>query len=178
MIRNFIAVALLALMSFGAMAQNSVKVDGLTEEQVLQLQLEAAKLRDSRSTEITAEKISEYTLVGEQVAQAIIAVAKELGKTVDDVLHTTIGKLVVVLVIWKVAGEDIMGFLVAGLWCVTMIPLWTYYFRKFCVNYEYEYHANGKVASKRRHDASDNAVAIFIIAALIIVVVPMLMAFA
>lgn len=168
----------LFIMSIGVSAQQSVNTSGLTEQQILQLQLEASKLRDSRTTEISAEKISEYTLVGQQVSQAIITVASELGKSVDDVLSTTTGKIVIFIVVWKVIGQDLMGFIVAGLWCLVMIPLWAYYFRKFCVNYEYKYHDNGKLLEKRRRGCDTEVAATFIIAAIIIVVAPMFMAFA
>lgn len=166
----------LLVMSVGA-AANSVNTNGLSEQQILQLQLEASKLRDARNTDISAEKISEYTLVGQQVSQAIITVASELGKSVDDVLSTTTGKIIIFIVVWKVIGEDLMGFIVAGLWCLTFIPLWAYYFRKFCINYEFSYHENGKVSEKRRRGCSSDVAAIFIIAAIAIVIVPMFMAF-
>lgn len=176
MLRNIVIAFFLSMLSFGSMAATTLDTKGLSEQQILELQLQAAKLREAKP-EVSVDDINNYTEVGKNIATAFIAVASELGKSVDELLTTTTGKLIMFLIVWKVAGEDLFGIVAAFFWCVVMIPAWMYYFRKFCVNYEYQYHENGKVSSKHRRGANDNAVGIFIVAAMVIVVVPMFMAF-
>ena len=58
------------------------------------------------------EKLSQWGLVAQEWAKALGIAAKELGIAVDEFLGTGAGKLTAAIIIWQVAGETILGFVV------------------------------------------------------------------
>lgn len=58
------------------------------------------------------EKLSQWGLVAQEWARALGIAAKELGIAVDEFLDTDAGKLTAIIIIWQVAGEAILGFVV------------------------------------------------------------------
>ena len=168
--KRFILVSLLALglvatpAMAGTISTEDMDLRGLTESQKASLVQQIEKFKtDSAATEsaITAEKVSEYAVIGKDIASAFIALAGELGKTVDELLNTTIGKVALVLIIYKVAGSDIIGVIGGLLWFVIFVPTWIYFLRKYMIvgTVTKEYHDNGKLKSKvvERMSASLNS---------------------
>lgn len=170
-------VFLLVLLSGGAKAEE-FDTSGLTKTQRLELQLQTEALRKTATKATTLQDVSEYAVVGKHVAGAIIATAGELGKTVDEVMNTLTGKIVIGVVIWKVVGQDILGVVVGVIWLMTMIPAWIYFFNRMCLDYSFEYHENGKLKQKvRRGKTSDGTVFAFVIIACAIAMVGLLSIF-
>ena len=58
------------------------------------------------------EQLSQWGLVAQEWAKALGIAANELGIAVDQFLDTDAGKLTAAVIIWQVAGENIMGFLI------------------------------------------------------------------
>jgi len=181
--KRLILIGLLAL-SLSAPVMAEISTSGLSETQKAELQLQAAKMKaDEALTKegITLEKVSEYTILGEQIAKALIGVASELGKEVDEVMGTTVGKIAVALVVYKVMGNDILGFIGGAIWLMIFLPAWIYYFRRFCViDYiEKEYHENGKLKTKRviRKNPSDDAIIYFTVILLVGIIVELFLVF-
>ena len=182
--KRLILIGLLAL-SLSAPAMAEISTSGLSDTQAAELQLQAAKMKAEEAVTkkegITLEKVSEYTILGEQVAKALIGVASELGKEVDEVMGTTVGKIAVALVIYKVMGNDILGFIGGAIWLMIFVPGWIYYFRRFCVvdSVDKEYHENGKLKSKRviRREASEEAVCYFTIVLVIGILIELFLVF-
>lgn len=54
-------------------------------------------------------KLSEWGVVAQEWAKALGIAARELGIAADEFLGTTAGKLTAAVIIYQVAGEDIMG---------------------------------------------------------------------
>lgn len=85
-----------------------------TAHQSLVIACETAKMQEMEIPS-TAAVIKEYAAYGEyakQIAEAVGILAKELGMAVDDFLHTDAGLLVAFLLVWKIAGASILGFII------------------------------------------------------------------
>ena len=68
--------------------------------------------------------------MGKNIGLAVAATAKELGVASDTFLQSTTGKITVVLIVWKVMGEDILGVLggTAAWFVIAGIILWSFHF--------------------------------------------------
>lgn len=151
MIRIFIVSLLIFLLPSIAFGQvNSIDLTDLTQKQKALLVIEAEKMKSKSSEDISAN-LSEYAEIGQKYGIALVATAKELGVAADELLDTTVGKVGLILIIWKVAGESLLGLTFGLLWLTIMLPLWIYYFRRQVPKYanvRYTYHENGKKKSK------------------------------
>lgn len=139
-----------------------IDTTGLTEAQIAQLKANAAqqvanntKGPFSKKAEQTDDKEVSATLAlastwGNQAAaaaegfsRAITIAAKELGVTVNDFLHTDAGKLTAALIVWKVAGAQIIGtlygllFIIVGLSFARVMYLRLFTQRFDTVEYNY-----------------------------------------
>lgn len=85
-----------------------------TAHQKLILACEQAKLNELQSPN-PVDIMQEYAAYGQyakQIAEAVGILAQELGMAVDEFLHTDAGMLVAVLLIWKIAGASVLGFII------------------------------------------------------------------
>lgn len=134
MIRKmFAAVALMFAFNVGATVP--IDTSGLTEQQVAQIKAEAAKMAernalrgvqpDSASAMVALASTwgLQASTAAEGFAKAINVAARELGVTVNDFLGTDAGKLTAALIIWKVAGETILGMIYALLFITIGLTL-------------------------------------------------------
>ena len=144
-----ILIMLMLLISTTTWAK-SANVDGLTDEQQAEIQLQIARTKaENRNTnttlpKITKSQVKEYVVLGESIAKALGACAKEMGVAVNDFANSKVGILATVLIIWNLAGESIMGFIVGISLFVIGTSIWLYIFRKICVVESITYHENGK----------------------------------
>ena len=144
-----ILIMLMLLISTTTWAKTA-NVDGLTDEQQAEIQLQIARTKaENRNTNITLPKITksqvkEYVVLGESIAKALGACARELGVAVNDFADSKVGILTTVLIIWNLAGESIMGFIVGISLFVIGTSIWLYLFRKMCIVESVTYHENGK----------------------------------
>jgi hypothetical protein len=159
-----LAIAALA-MPAAAMAQATVNTEGLSEQQVLELQQAAATARANGSTpEATAAKVSQYVEIGKGVGQGLGTAAKELNIAVNDFAKSPVGQVTMALIIYKVVGAKLIGVLGSIIWFSIMLPLWTVYFTKTCYANKVEITydpATGKRTGKKvtPPDPDDGAIA-------------------
>ena len=119
-------------------AQSSVSTKGLTDEQKAQLALQAAQMNAQNEQEqstilpstLDPKELNEWVDLGKNIGLAVAATAKELGVASDTFLESTTGKITVVLIVWKVMGEDIIGVFggTAAWFTITSIILWSFKF--------------------------------------------------
>jgi hypothetical protein len=144
---------LLILSSIG-----QISTDGLTPAQKAELQLQAAKLAEENGQDKSAQsqikKAKEWAELGTQVGVALVATAKELGIAVEDFSHTSVGKITIGMICWKLVGKEIVrSFIGIGL-LVIGIPLWCKYFNKLCLVQQIEY-KDGKMSKISYKDVRD-----------------------
>ncbi len=133
-IASLLAFGLVTGPAMAGIDRNDFNLSGLNETQKAALIQQAEKMRAAtQETVVTAEKVSEWTVLGKEVASAFISLAAELGKTVDEVLTTTIGKVALALIIYKVMGNDILGVVGGLIWLMLFVPGWIYFTRKFMI---------------------------------------------
>ncbi len=125
---------ILALVTFSVPSYaDKLIVDGLTEEQAAELRLKAAQMKASPEPADVASRMSEYAEIGQKYGVALAATAKELGIAADELLDTTVGKVALVLIVWKVMGSELIGLLIGIPWLLIGSAVWLYLFRRMCV---------------------------------------------
>lgn len=143
-----ILIMMLMLLSTTTVWSDHVSTNGLTDEQqaeiALQVAQQKAKNKITIPPDMTPKEIQEYAVLGESIAKALGSCAKELGVAVNDFAESKVGIIATVLIVWKVAGEDIMGFVVGISLFMIGICVWFYLFRKMCIIKSVTYHENGK----------------------------------
>lgn len=92
----------------------------------------------------TPEKLRKWAEVGSAVGKGLVATASELGVEVNEFAKTGVGKLAIVLLIWKVMGSDIIHIVGGIMWFMIALPMWMYYFRKLCIVKDITYNDKGK----------------------------------
>ncbi len=133
MIRILMLVFALVAFSIPVAHAERLLVDGLTEEQVAKLQLDAAKMKAAPAKGNVTDRMAEYAEIGQKYGVALAATAKELGVAADELLDTTVGKVALVLIVWKVMGDDLLGVVVGIPYMVLGFFAWFYMFRRMCV---------------------------------------------
>jgi len=120
-----------------------------TQKAAIVSQIAQAKERNGPSTPAisTPKELKEWAEVGSAVGKGLVATAKELGIEVNAFAQTSIGKLAIVLIVWKVMGGDILHIFGGIVWFMVALPMWIYFFRKLCIVKEIKYNEKGKKAS-------------------------------
>ena len=124
--KKLLLTILLLMFSFNVMANSGINMSGLSEEQKAQLALQAAQMKTA--TSVTPQVAKEWADVGQAIGVGLVATATELGMGVDQLMTTTTGKLAVGVIIYKVAGKDIIGTIFGLLWLIVTISLWSYFY--------------------------------------------------
>lgn len=109
--KYLLAIALLLTLQIPTFAATA-QVSNLTDEQAAELELMGERMKSQNTNEIpTAEKLTEYAQVGEQIAKAIGAAAKECGVAVNDFVQTPVGKLTTFIIVYKLIGRDLIHYI-------------------------------------------------------------------
>jgi hypothetical protein len=99
----------------------SVDVSGLSEEQIAELKKTVidAKLHKESPVNISAavrQEAGAWGDMGANMGKAMVGAAKEMGVAANDFSQTSLGKVTVAIVVYKIIGRDILkmisGFLV------------------------------------------------------------------
>jgi hypothetical protein len=145
-------VLLIATPAFG-----QVSTSGLSEVQKAEIEMQAAKMREDNenSPQRALETAKEWSELGTGVGTALVSVSKELGMAADEFSQTSVGKITVAVIVWKVMGAEVVRKLSAILFLFVAIPLWMKYFRKLAVVESIEYHENGKKKRVNHYNVSD-----------------------
>lgn len=111
-----------------------LEVYDLTEEQAAELALKAAQMKAIKQNPAdVSDRMAEYAEIGQKYGVALAATAKELGIAADEILNTTVGKIALVLIVWKVMGEDVVGLMIGVPWLLFGAIVWIYIFRRIAV---------------------------------------------
>jgi hypothetical protein len=146
-----IVMCLMIVMMMVGSAFGEVDTRGLTEEQQATLQLQAAQMKNGGNDLTNPKKVNEWVNVGDNISTALITAAEKLGIAADKFIDSKTGKLIVVLIVWKVMGGAIVH--IAGgaiFWIVSTFILWMV-FRKTCVYDTIEYtNVEGKLFRNKK----------------------------
>jgi hypothetical protein len=157
---KYALIALLAVfLSTSAMAEVSTR--GLTDAQRAALEAQAAQLRlqneeaGGMNLNVEPGEIERYANIGEGVARAIGAAARETGMAVNEFMMTPAGKLAVVLIVWKLIGADLVG----GLMAIVFLIVATWIYKRFLayVRHDSEYFNDEGKLTRRDIDKGEGA---------------------
>jgi hypothetical protein len=93
----------------------SLDVSRLTAEQKAQLLAHVSKLQESKSanmSETVRTEAEKWGELGANTGKAVVAAAKEVGVAANDFAQTPLGKVVTVIVVYKMIGQDALGIVI------------------------------------------------------------------
>lgn len=152
----------------------------LSDTQKADIVSQIAKAKETNRTNVTVPttpaKMKEWVDVGTAIGKGMAATAKELGVALDDFAKSSVGKIALALLIWKVAGSDIVGLGFGMSWLFIMGIVWVYFFKRIVMKRQEELTENEKgktvkVVKYNTKEASEGAVIVMVIALIAIVVV-------
>jgi hypothetical protein len=105
------------MFSTAVYAQNSVDVTGLSAAQIAELKKSVidAKLQKDEPTNISAivrQEAGAWGDMGANMGKAMVGAAKEMGVAANDFSQTSLGKVTVGIVVYKIIGRDILKIVV------------------------------------------------------------------
>jgi hypothetical protein len=105
--------------------QQTVDVSGLTQAQIAQIaaDVESKKASPVKTAVAVREEVNAWGEMGANVGKAIIGAAKELGMTANDFASTNLGKFVIAVIIFKVAGGVVLHIFVGGMVVIISLTL-------------------------------------------------------
>ena len=121
-----LCLALLLFLAMPAFAQDEEKVtipkSILTKEQLSQLNQKNLR-----------ENVSSWAGVGKEIGEAVNSSLQAITTQSNNFAQTSVGKLTVILVIWKVIGDQFLHIIVGLLELLIFIPLWIWSYRRTCI---------------------------------------------
>lgn len=147
--KNLIAlfVACFASVAFaGTASQNGAYIDTskLSKAQVAELAAQAEKMAspDPQTVSASVRKEAEaWGELGANMGKAMVGAAREVGVASNEFAQTSLGKVVVGIVAYKVVGKDLLGVVFGSLILVVgySLAIWMLTTRRWSdVQYEYE----------------------------------------
>lgn len=133
------ALAAVTLALQPAVSWADVSTEGLTKAQAAQLEAQRAQLvaQNAEKNVVvppkptgTAETVNEWIQVGQGVGAGLASAARELGIVANEFAQTPVGQITIALIIFKVAGGDLIQLFIGLLWYFTLVPIWFFFFRK------------------------------------------------
>lgn len=150
MYKNYLIAIALAIFSVNASAQavNNLSVSGLSETQKAELALKIAQLKEqtAASTEVVGEakelleSISKFEGIGRETGIAVREALMAVTDVADKFAGTDVGRITIILVVWRVIGEDVLGLLFG----IVVMPIGIYiahmagHTRKRYIEYDYK----------------------------------------
>lgn len=89
-------------------------------------------LQQSAEFQSQKEKIELYGKwvgLGNEVGNAVNSSLSAITTQTANFAGTTVGKVTMALVIWKVVGDDLSGYVLGLLWLIVFLPLWVWSYR-------------------------------------------------
>lgn len=76
------------------------------------------------------KKVNEWVEIGQGVGAGLAGAARELGIVANEFAQTPVGIITISLIVWKVAGGDILQALVGISWYVIGTGVWFFFYRR------------------------------------------------
>lgn len=113
---------------------DQLEVPGMTDSQLIDLKKKCVDMSGVGAASVTADNMAEYAELGKKYGIALSEVAKSIGTTVNELAQTPVGKFMLILVAYKVMGNDMLGIVGSFLWFGIMLPLWVYMFHRMVLS--------------------------------------------
>jgi hypothetical protein len=141
---SLLTLAMLAVATPSFADTVEVDITKLSSQQLQAYQeMKAMAARSAASTaleNLTPEKVDRYAQMGKGLGIAINEGLGAVTKNVESFSQTSAGKWIMVLVTWKVMGEDAISltrtavqYLIGGVMLIVGVPFWIWLVRRNCV---------------------------------------------
>jgi uncharacterized membrane protein (Fun14 family) len=103
-------LVLLALLIFSQFSFAQISTEGLTPEQVKALNEQVSKLK-AQPENISAtvrQEAEAWGELGANMGRAMVSAAREVGVAANEFSQTTLGKITVAIIVYKIVGQDIL----------------------------------------------------------------------
>jgi hypothetical protein len=122
--KRFLIALFMAATAFSANAK-TISTQGLTAEQVAQLQKQAAEMSQNpaNTAVLVREEAEAWADLGGKIGQAMVGAAKEVGMAANEFAQTGLGRVVVAIVVYKVIGQEVLGLFFGSLILLVGIPV-------------------------------------------------------
>ena len=124
--KKFLMIAAMAFASLAATAQ-TVDTSGLTQQQIQELAAKAAEMKQPTNISAAVRQEAEaWGELGANMGKAVVGAAREVGVAANEFAQTPLGKVVVFLTIYKIAGNDLLGVLFGSITLLvgTILAIW------------------------------------------------------
>lgn len=109
-LKLFFALLILTLGSSVAYAER-ITIDTNTIPSDVMAQVLEAQKKAGTEVPITAEQAAEWADVGKNIGIALSEAAKAMSVGVNEFAATDVGRLTVMMIVWKVIGQDVWGII-------------------------------------------------------------------
>lgn len=140
----FTSILLFLALTLAAFAQNeTVQVDitKLSSQELLTYQQLRQKQAQFALENLSPETINKYSQMGKGIGVAINEGLGAVTENVEEFSQTSAGKWLMVIITWKVMGNDVIGFsrtilqwIIGSILFIVGIPFWIWLIRCNCVN--------------------------------------------
>ena len=126
-----------------ASKQTSVDVSKLTPEQIAQINSQVSEMT-KEPVNVSAnvrQEAEAWGTLGANMGKAMVGAAREVGVASNEFASTSLGKVVVGIVAYKVVGKDILGVIFGSVILIIgySLAIWMFTTRRWSdVSYEYE----------------------------------------
>ncbi|MCX6763875.1 MAG: hypothetical protein NTZ97_04070 [Candidatus Moranbacteria bacterium] len=130
-----IAIMFLCFSGIASAVQITVDLDKMSSQEAAHV-LEVKKNSEAKKEEVktviptSPDKMEAWVNLGEKIGKAIGAICKELNTGVNDFIKTPVGKIAMVLIIWKAIGHELWSIFGGTLsWIIlSAIIMWSFRF--------------------------------------------------
>lgn len=142
--KKFLTIIALCLATSAYAGVQSIDTSKLSKAQIAELAAKAEEMGTQSPTNISANVRKEAEAwgdLGSNMGKAMVSAAREVGVASNEFASTSLGKVVVAIVTYKIIGRDILGIFFGSLILVFgySLALWVFATRRWSrVKYEYE----------------------------------------
>lgn len=153
----FVAATLLIVLAFLGAGAAFAQIDTreLSAAQKAQLEAAAAQMKVENASggpTSTVQKVNEWVQVGQGVGAGLASAARELGIVANEFARTPVGQITIALIIFKVAGGDLIQLLCGTLWFIALGSIWFYFYKKLWDPIETATHFDPQTGKRVRID--------------------------
>ena len=119
--------------SVAAIQNTDIDLSDLTDSERATLVQNAEAMRDAKvaTPAVSAAEAKEWVSFGTEIGRGLADTAKELGVAANELLTTPVGMLTAGLIVWHIAGNDIVGVVFGGTWLIAFSIVWLMMYRRF-----------------------------------------------
>lgn len=120
-----------------AATSSSLDLSGLSDEEktTVREKLEEIKKAQSPLSDMipSAGKLSQWASLGQQFGAGIAQTAKELGVTANEFINTPVGRMVAIVIVWKLIGGALVHIIGGVIFFLIALIIWLRIFNRLCL---------------------------------------------